>query len=183
MRRKVFLHGTLKSIHDGPIEVVADTVAQVIKIVSLQLPGFQPNAITGYRRIQVAGCDTLDELMADWPHEEIHIFPQFNGAKSGGLMEVLIGVALVAASFLTAGTALAFLGPMLLSAGFSLVLGGILQFLQAPQRASSTAKSHYLGSPSNTTEIGTVIPILYGRRKIGGQYLSVNLSATRVAVG
>lgn len=179
MLRRVFLHGTLKKLHDGPIEVVASNVAEAIRHVSLQVPGFEPNALTGYKRIQVAGCDTIEDLFADNDMEEIHIFPQFNGGKKGGFLQILIGAALVVASFVVPGGPI--IAGLLLKVGALVVLGGVLQLFSAPNRDSGPAAqqqaNHYLGAPKNTVAIGTRIPILYGRRKIGGHILSINVNA------
>lgn len=190
MRRKIFLHGSLAKLHDGPIEVVSSTIAEAIKIVTRQITGFKPNAIEGYKRIQIVGCDTVESLFDDSSSmEEIHVFPQFNGGKRGGFLQVMIGAALVAASFIPGVGAIAGAGAFLFSVGASVVLGGVLQMFSAPKRDTPTsfapstvsggeaARNHYLGPPRNTVAIGTRIPILYGRRKVGGHFLSVNVNA------
>jgi predicted phage tail protein len=175
LRRKVFFHGLLKDLVPEVIEVEADTVAEAIKRVTMQLPALRPTARTGRHRVQVVGYDSLTELFTEGT-EEIHIVPQLAGAKNGGLMEVLIGAVLVTASFFMPA-ALSLLGPLMAQAGLMLILGGVLQLLQTPPQAK---RSHYLGSPQNTVAIGTPIPILYGRRKVGGQLLSVNIEAINV---
>lgn len=186
MLHKVYLHGNLRSLHEGPIEVAADTVAEILKAISLQLPGFRPNAIRGYKRVKVAGFDTVQSLFTVTEQEDIHIFPQFCGGKQGGFIQIAIGALLVAASFMTGGTALAAIQPLLLQTGALLIVGGLLQLISAPGRdkknESSQNKSYYLGSPKNTVEIGTRIPILYGRRRIGGHYLSFNISSVDTGV-
>jgi predicted phage tail protein len=184
MRRRVYLHGALKKLHDGPIEVVATTVAEAVKLISLQLPGFRPNAIEGRKRIQVAGCETIESLFdSNNQLEELHFFPQLNGGKSGGFLQILVGAALVAASFILP------VGPLfagiLLKVGAMVVLGGVLQLFSVPARDATgptgtvgeANRSHYLGAPQNTIGIGERIPILYGRRKVGGQLLSTNITA------
>lgn len=180
MLRKIHLHGALKKFHEGPIEVYADTVAEALRIVSLQIAAFRPNAKDGYRKVQVAGCDTLESLFTESVIENIHVFPQFNGGKRGGFLQILIGAALVAASFIVPPAA-GILAGILLKVGALIVLGGVLQLFAAPHRDTGPAgeqnRSHYLGAPRNTVAIGTRIPILYGRRKVGGHLLSINVSA------
>jgi len=172
LRRKIFLHGSLRDIHAGPIEVVADTVAEAIKKITLQLQGFRPNAITGRRRISVVGFPTMESLFTKGP-EEIHLVPQFNGGKQGGVFQIILGAALVAASFFLPGS-IAFLAPLMLNIGLMVAIGGLLSLLQTPPVVN---KSHYLGSPQNTVAIGTPIALLYGHRKVGGQILSMNIEA------
>lgn len=178
---KVHLCGPLKTLHDGPIEVIADTVAEAVKIVTSQIRGLRPNAITGYKRVQVAECDKVEDLFSPTSLTEIHLLPQMNGGKRGGFIQILIGAALVGASFLIPGAG-AFLGGILLQVGALMILGGVLQLIRQPTRdnpnSSATNRSHYLGVPENTVAIGTRIPILYGRRKVGLHLLSVNLAST-----
>ena len=178
MKRRIFFHGPLRAlVGPDPIELEATTVAEAIKRASLQLPGLKPNAVTGRHRLQVVGYDTVESLFTEG-EEEIHVVPQFCGAKNGGIFEVLLGAVLIGASFLTAGTSLAFLGPMMMQAGAVLVLAGILSLLQTPPQATRT---HYLGSPQNTVAIGTPIALAYGHCKVGGQLLSVNIEAVNVS--
>jgi predicted phage tail protein len=70
----------------------------------------------------------------------------------------------------------------LFNLGAAMLLGGILAFFNTPKRDKKDGaanKSYYLGAPKNTVDIGTRIPILYGRRKIGGHYLSFDISSIR----
>lgn len=147
--------------------------------MTTQLKGFAPTAKDGYKRVQVVGCHTLEDFFSANDQPEIHLMPAFNGGKSGGFLQMIIGAVLIAASFIPG---LQFVAPLLMKVGVMLLLGGILQLLSAPprDRDAEKAKSHYLGSPKNTVAIGTRIPILYGRRKIGGHYLSFNISAVDV---
>lgn len=176
MKRTIYFHGPLKELVPEPIEVYADTPAEAIKRVSLQLPALAPNAIAGMKRVQVVGYDTMTELFAEGT-AELHVVAQFSGTKNGsGVIEIVIGAVLVAASFfMPAGFAL--LGSLMAQAGLMLILGGVLSMLQTPPQEKRT---HYLGGVQNTTAIGTPIAILVGHRKVGGQLLSLNVEAVNV---
>lgn len=178
MKRKVIFHGKLREICPEPVEVEAATIGDALRAVTSQIPGFRPNAIEGRKRIQVAGVRAVEDLITPCDMKEIHVFPQMNGGKKGGFVQILLGVVLVAAAlFLGAAT---FLGSLLMKVGMMMLLGGILQLISAPNRDKDDKqqkKSHYLGPPQNTVDIGTRIPILYGRRKVGGHFLSFNISA------
>lgn len=182
MLRRIHLHGSLKSIHPEPIEIRAETVADALKAITSQLPGFQGNAIEGPKRIKVVGFDTLESLIVPTEVVDLHLFPQLNGGKSGGFFQILIGAVLIAASFIPGLNAFA---PILLKVGIMMVLGGILQLFNTPKRDNKDSpekKSHYLGTPKNTVEIGTRIPILCGEDKIGGHYLSFQIDAIDTGV-
>jgi hypothetical protein len=65
--------------------------------------------------------------------------------------------------------------------GASLILGGLMQLLTPmPEYDVGVAQegSKYIPATSNTTKIGTRIPILYGTRMVGGHILSVNIDAS-----
>ncbi len=178
MKRTIYLHGSLKSIHPEPIVVHAATVADAIKAVTRQLPGFKGNPHTGPLRIKVAGHETVEDPIAPTQASDLHVFPQLNGGKNGGFFQILIGAVLVAASFIP-GLGQVF-APILLKVGILMVLGGVLQMFNTPKRDNKDKlekKSYYLGAPQNTVDIGTRIPILCGEDKIGGQYLSFQIDA------
>ena len=93
MLRKVILHGYFKDFHDGPITVAGDTVWEILEIATRQIEGFKPDPIRGRHRVQVVGFDT-EESLHTWlgsEVEEIHIIPQFNGGKQGGLLQIALG--------------------------------------------------------------------------------------------
>lgn len=170
MKVKVYLHGYLSSFHQGPIEVVADTVADAVTLVTRTLPGFKPNAYQGRHRISVVGCETYEDLYTSPKDGEVHLIPQFAGGKKGGFVQILIGAALVAVGFVTGM-------PWLIQAGAMMFLGGVAQFLMPSPDGEDEKKSRYLGASGNTVEIGTRIPILYGEDLVHGHYLSFNTDA------
>ncbi len=179
MRRQVILHGDMAGFCDTPIFVEASTAAQVVEAVTRQLKGFAPDPIRGHRRIKVVGFDDYDSLYQDLGDQEVlHFVPQLNGGKAGGFLQILLGVALVAIGFFTFG-ATSWIGSMLMKVGALAALGGIASML-APQPETdggTTNSSGYLGAPKNTTQIGTRIPILYGKRKVYGHVLSFDVNA------
>ncbi|RWB08775.1 MAG: tail assembly protein [Mesorhizobium sp.] len=153
-------------------------MAEVIECVTRQLPGFAPRPVEGRHRIKVVGCETRQSLYCPLGDQtEIHIVPQFNGGKSGGLGQILIGAALIAIGVFTFG-ATTFWGSMLLKVGALSLLGGLAQLLApTPENDTSKDQSRYLGSPKNTVSIGTRIPILYGEDRVYGQFLSFDINA------
>ena len=72
------------------------------------------------------------------------------------------------------------LGMFALSTGTLMVLQGTIGLLTAKKQdvsSDSTESSRTFGANTNTTKIGTRIPIGYGKYKIYGHYLSVNTQA------
>lgn len=183
MRRVVHLHGKFAAYHDGPIEIIASTIWEVIEAVSLQVRGFAPG-LDGHQRVQVAGFSTFEDLKRrDTQTVDIHIFPALAFGKEGGLIQTIIGTVLVVASFLLPAGPWT---PMLMSTGITMIIGGVMQMLSpVPQLNSgneSEQRSKYLPSSQNTVAIGTPIPLLYGRYRVGGHILSLNIDATDTGI-
>ncbi len=171
MKVKVHLHGYFASFHQGPIEVVASTVAEAVSFVTRQLPGFQPNAVRGRHRAAVVGCNTIEDLYRPAEGGEIHLIPQFAGGKKGGFVQIIIGAALIAVGVFTQQA-------WLVQAGALMLLGGVAQFLMpTPDAEDQSKKSRYLGASGNTVEIGTRVPILYGEDLVYGHFLSFDTDA------
>jgi len=159
--------------------VEGDTVAKILELVSRQHPAFTPDPIKGHTRVKVVGFETKDSLYQELGDlEVIHIVPQLNGGKSGGFLQILLGVALVAVGFFAFG-ATTWIGSMMMKVGAIAALGGIAGLLApTPETDSQQSKqSGYLGAPRNTTQIGTRIPILYGEFKVYGHILAYDINA------
>lgn len=125
---------------------------------------------------------------------EVRIVPVLRGAKSGGLFQVILGAALIAASFIPGLQGLAFLGgklvvsQILFSVGVSLALGGVAQMLAPtpkaiePQESPSNTPSTQFNGAVNTTAQGQAVPICYGRLIVGSAVLSAGIKAEGVKV-
>lgn len=180
MLRRVVLHGHFKDHDDKPIWVTGDTVAEILEIISPQLPCFKPDPEHGRQRVAVGGVTTYDDIYRDLGDQiEIHIAPQFNGGKdTGAFTQILIGAVLIGVSFVPgiAGTPAQ---KMLIQMGAMAILGGLSQLLAPQPEADQNSEltSRYLGSPKNTTAIGTRIPILYGKHKVFGHVLTFDINA------
>jgi predicted phage tail protein len=174
MKCKVHLHGYLAAFHDGPVEMMGDTVAEIIEGLTRQIPGFRPDPIHGRHRIAVVGYDRIEDVYSEPKSEELHIVPQLAGGKKGGLVQIIVGAVLLALSFTGLNATLA---SIMFSMGVSMLLGGIAQLLAPQPNTEDEKKSRYLGAPKNTVAIGTRIPILYGEYRVYGHYLSFNVNS------
>ncbi|KGK23867.1 tail assembly protein [Pseudomonas plecoglossicida] len=110
---------------------------------------------------------------------ELWFVPVIHGSKRGGLLQTVLGVALiVAASFASGGLAAGLMG-----AGIANVAGGVLQML-SPQAAGLSQSgapenlpSYAFGSAKNTTASGLPVPICIGHRRWGGAIISASIVA------
>jgi predicted phage tail protein len=110
--------------------------------------------------------------------QEIRIVPVISGSKRAGVLQTIIGVVLIAASFFAGGA-----GPSLFSAGLAMTAGGVIQML-SPQASGlkqsaspENAPSYAFGSAKNTTASGNPVPICIGERRWGGMIISASILA------
>ncbi|WP_439851160.1 tail assembly protein [Pseudomonas syringae] len=105
---------------------------------------------------------------------EVRVVPVLQGSKRGGLIQTVLGVVLIAASYFGAPTA---------PVGFALLAGGVIQML-SPQAAGlkqsaspENAPSYAFGSAKNTTASGNPVAICIGDRRWGGAIISASIYA------
>lgn len=107
---------------------------------------------------------------------EVRIVPVIGGSKRGGLLQTIIGVAMVVVGAVT-GQAWA------MQIGAAMALGGVIQMLspQAKGLSQSAAPenrpSYAFGSANNTTASGNPVPICIGDRRWGGAIISASIYA------
>ncbi|MEE7524461.1 tail assembly protein [Enterobacter roggenkampii] len=130
-----------------------------------------------------------DDLGFPVTGEVIRVVPIVMGSKRGGLLQTILGVALITvAAFATGGAALgiggtAFAGGWgtVAAVGLSMSLGGVIQML-SPQPTGISSKqdpdnkaSYAFGGVTNTASQGYPVPLLYGKRRIGGAIISAGI--------
>ena len=180
---RVAFHGHLTEMVPPGIENIdfaVKTVGECVEAVSTQIPALTRGP---RKRVQILGVQNEHDLLRE-DVEVVHIMPSFTGGKRGGFFQIILGGLLIAASILVpAGFLIAnvALKTILFNAGLSLALSGVASLL-APKPPSSTSSgaapegSKYLGAAGNTVQIGTRIPVGYGRQKVYGHILSFNVS-------
>lgn len=106
---------------------------------------------------------------------ELWFVPVVHGSKRAGLLQTIVGIALLIAGPFTGG---ATYGP-----GVALVAGGVIQML-SPQAAGLSQSgapenlpSYAFGSAKNTTASGLPVPICIGERRWGGAIISASIVA------
>jgi len=123
----------------------------------------------------------FDDLKKAVSGEVIRIVPVIIGSKRAGLLQTIVGVALIAiAIFAPWGSAIAG-SNFAFQAGVAVALGGVVQML-SPQAQGLSYKddadnqpSYAFGQPTNTASQGYPVPLLYGRRRIGGAVVSAGI--------
>ncbi|HGN0710591.1 TPA: tail assembly protein [Pseudomonas aeruginosa] len=165
------------------------TIQEAFSALRNTLPGFKE----AIQRLQNMGMrfaifrnrrNVGKEEFAAGGTREVRIVPVISGSKRAGLMQTIIGVAMIAVAYLNPFGALT--GPMvsgLYAAGAPMALGGVIQML-SPQAqglkqsaAPENLPSYAFGSARNTTASGNPVPICYGKRRWGGAIISASIYA------
>ncbi|MCX8739023.1 tail assembly protein [Gilliamella sp. B2824] len=130
----------------------------------------------------------IDEFDINANGKNYTIMPVIQGAKSGGMFQIIIGAVALVAAFWTGGASLTLFGAtieagtILAGIGVSMMLGGIVQLLtpqpkfNAGKSSSAENKPNYgFGGPVNTNAVGYPVPVLLGEREIGGAVINAGI--------
>lgn len=201
--KTVYLYGKLKErIGLDKIELVGGSVYELIEGLSANFKKQLQPSLNEQRIVaKVRGFDTEEDIRRPLKDDEteIHLYPTLlgGGGGNGGLFKMIIGAIIIAvvafavvatggALLAPASWALTSFGSALLTAGVGLFVGGLIEMLTPQPKLDMSSSndlesSKYLGSQGNTVKIGTPIPLLFGRHKFYGHYISFNVDAKNVA--
>lgn len=175
--KKIVFDGHLRDMYPEGICVEGDSPAECLSALA-NFPGFREE--DGVRHdVILPDYLSRDALYARTDREVIRVSSIVAGAggKLGQFLQIAIGVLLVVVGTITGI-------PQLVSLGVMMILQGVVGLLMPQpeiQKAGGTEeKSSYLSGTKNTVRIGTRIPLIYGRRKVFGHYLSFNVTATNM---
>ncbi|MFJ1349795.1 tail assembly protein [Klebsiella pneumoniae] len=114
--------------------------------------------------------------------EIIRIVPVIIGSKKAGVLQTILGAVIVAASvaygFFTEDWANAAYG---IQTGGAMMFGGVVQMLSpqpsglARKESADNKASYAFGGVTNTASQGYPVPLLYGKRRIGGAIISAGI--------
>nr|WP_028683173.1 tail assembly protein [Pseudomonas chlororaphis] len=156
--------------HPGFAKYLADA-----KSKGLEFAVFRNRQNVGEKELQFGGA------------REIRIMPVISGSKRAGMMQTVIGAALIAIATVatggfggfSAGGAWGAVG----AAGASMAAGGVIQMLSPQAKGLSMSgapenlPSYAFGSAKNTTASGNPVPICIGKRRWGGAIISASIYA------
>jgi predicted phage tail protein len=166
------------------------TPAEAIRALSANHQGFMKAIADGQWRVLVGGKAQALEQLHDPLNANISIVPVVAG--SGGFGKILLGAALIGASFflptapLLSGFSFS-LSSIASSIGWSMALGGVSQILFAPPKPKTTERpenkpSYAFDGAVNTTGQGNCVPVCYGRGRVGSQVISAGLAVEQIAL-
>lgn len=187
MLRKIRLYGQLaKFVGHRVLEADVATAAEAVRFLVTNWPELERHMADQHYRVRTAATDLGEEDLHNPMGQELRIIPVIAGA--GAVGRILLGVALIAATFAIPGAA-AWLGPYAVSAivtvGSSLVLGGIAQLLTPTPTLNrdegDPRKSFSFSGVQNTSRAGLPVPVVYGEMLVGSVVVSAGIDIVQVA--
>lgn len=188
--RTVKLYGQLRQFGKSyPLAV--RTPAEAIKALCVQIPGFERFISNAKSRGLVfavfRGKKNIGEAELGYQGDgDIIIAPVIEGSKRAGVLQTIVGVALIVAgavlTYASGGTATPLTSGMM-TMGAATTFGGVIQML-SPQAgglktsaAPENTPGYAFGSARNTTASGNPVPLCYGERRWGGAIISAAIYA------
>ena len=190
MLREIRVYGQLAEfLGQRVFHAVVSSAAEAIRFLCANFPQLEAHMSERHYRVSTGRHQIgLDELHDPSGQAVIRIAPVVGGA-GGALGRIAIGAALIAASFFTAGVAIAGIGvsSVVFGVGASLTLGGIAQLLTPTPRLATgensdadPRKSYSFSGVQNTSRQGVPIPVIYGEVLTGSIVISAGIDVTQV---
>lgn len=185
------LSGPLIRLFGREHQRVISTPREVFRALSVTLPGFEKYMNTSKARGQTFAIfvdkKNITEDDLDFPScgRTIRIVPVIMGSKRAGVLQTILGAVLVVVGVLGSTIGQAWgggvWGPAAWKIGAAMMVGGVAQML-SPQSSGLASKqsadnhaSYAFGGVTNTAAQGYPVPLLYGKRRIGGAIISAGI--------
>ena len=200
MLRKLKLYGQLAEfVGHKEFEIKVNSVSQAVSFLIHNFPEVEYFMSPKYYQVKVGSYD-IDENELSYPvgQEDIHFIPAISGAGRG-MGKILLGAALIGASFLSFGTSaglgvafskgfakVGLIQKGLFGLGAALTLSGVSDMLfpvPKPQEFKSEQDpqlSFSFSGTQNTSRAGTPVPICYGEIVTGSVVISGSIDTQQV---
>ncbi|WP_110951381.1 tail assembly protein [Pseudomonas bohemica] len=197
--RTIKLYGTLGARFGRVHTLAVNSAAEACRALGVLFPGFEQFMINskdkGMAFAVFHGKRNIgkEELNDPPGRAEIRIAPVIQGSKRAGMLQTVVGVAIIAAaSFLSGGVAAGAgstalfgtaSGALAGSIGISLALGGVAQMVAGTpkglgaQDQADNKPSYGFNGPVNTQSQGNPVPLGYGRMIVGSAVISAGIYA------
>lgn len=183
----ILLSGSLAKLFGRTHQRIIGPTREAFTALSATIPGFQKFMNTSKARGLTFAVFvdkknvTQDDL--DFPNgnRTIRIVPIIIGSKKADILQTIMGAVLVAVGAIaTFGFGQAW-GVNVMVGGGSMIAGGVIQMLSpqptglASKQSADNKASYAFGGVTNTAAQGYPVPLLYGKRRIGGAIISAGI--------
>ena len=180
MLKTIKLYGILAKKFGKQFKLDVANTREAIRALSAQIPGFEKFMLhahehgLGFAVYQDKHNISEYEIDMSTDAAVIKIVPKVIGAGGdNGVLQVVLGVVLVVAGYFTFGATSPY-GMALIGAGVGMAIGGITQMLmptvdttQDGNQDGNRANKGFGGAVTTVAQ-GNPVPVLRGRREIGG---------------
>ena len=184
MLKTIKLYGILAKKFGKQFKLDVANTREAIRALSAQIPGFEKFMLhahehgLGFAVYQDKHNISEYEIDMSTDAAVIKIVPKVIGAGGdNGVLQVVLGVVLVVAGYFTFGATSPY-GMALIGAGVGMAIGGITQMLmptvdttQDGTQDGNRANKGFGGAVTTVAQ-GNPVPVLRGRREIGGFIVS-----------
>lgn len=187
MLRRIELHGILAEKFGKSFDFDVESTREACEALSYQVDGFRQFMMTAHESglfFAVFYDDNEQSISADEVEMKtgakvIRIVPKITGAggDSGGLLQVVLGAALIGVAWFSGGLSIA-AAESLMASGAAMAIGGAASLLMprptiTPQDPDGNKPSYAFGGAVTTVAEGNPVPLAYGRRQVGGAVISM----------
>tara|TARA_R100000231_G_scaffold64602_3_gene52213 strand:- start:8026 stop:8640 length:615 start_codon:yes stop_codon:yes gene_type:complete len=202
MLRKVKMYGELADfVGYKELEAVIRNPAEAVRFLVTNFPKVESYMSDKYYQVLVGKEDVdKEDLHNPISQDDIHIVPVISGSGGNSFNKILLGAALIGASFLfpgaglfgttsllgssVTGTVAAGIGTALSAVGAGLVLTGVSEMLfpmPKPDMPEDDPRiSFSFSGVQNSSRAGTAHPIVYGECMIGSVVISAGIDTDQV---
>ena len=202
MLRKVKMYGELADfVGYKELEAVIRNPAEAVRFLVTNFPKVESYMSDKYYQVLVGKEDVdKEDLHNPISQDDIHIVPVISGSGGNSFNKILLGAALIGASFLfpgaglfgttsllgssVTGTVAAGIGTALSAVGAGLVLTGVSEMLfpmPNPDMPEDDPRiSFSFSGVQNSSRAGTAHPIVYGECMIGSVVISAGIDTDQV---
>ncbi|MBJ8405895.1 tail assembly protein [Citrobacter cronae] len=182
------LSGSLASLFGREHQRLIGPTREAFRALSTTIPGFEKFMNTSNTRGMTFAVFvdkknvTKDDLDFTNGGRTIRIVPVIMGSKRAGVLQTILGAVLVVVGVLGSTIGQAWgggvWGPAAWKIGAAMMVGGVAQMLSpqppglASKQSADNRASYAFGGVTNTAAQGNPMPVLYGKRRIGGAIIS-----------
>lgn len=179
MLKIIRLYGILAKKFGKEFRLDVESTSEAMRALSVQVPGFEYFMLHAHERglefavFQDKQNISESELTMTTAAKVIKIVPKVRGAGGGGVLNLVLGAALIVGGFFTGGLTSG-LGVALIGAGVGMAIGGVAQMLMPKldttqdQNQDGNKANKGFGGAVTTIAQGNPVPVLYGQREVGG---------------
>lgn len=178
MLKTIKLYGILAKKFGKEFRLEVESTREAMRALCVQVPGFEHFMLHAHEQglefavFQDKQNISETELDMSTSAKVIKVVPKVKGA--GGVVQTIIGAVLVVVGAVMVFTGVgAPLGTALIGAGVGMMVGGIAMMLMPKienqdQNQDGNKANKGFGGAVTTVAQGNPVPVLYGRREVGG---------------